>query len=270
MHVVGKVGHDGVLLMAKEDEARPFFVGSRWKFTDQDYVSLFASLDLECAGAIFFDGTGVLTKPEMSRIFARFGLIDQLEVDKFFAKCAYEQSKAITPDGLFRMIDTDGSGTIDRGELSEALKMMGLEVAPRFLDSVWSDFEKEGISVGGQISLSEFAECLSKLTTTDEGAVAKNSQRVLKRLMEHAKAITFDMFKTVMQDVCDSHSLNLAERIFVTFAFPNRSIAGIIVERLVSVVLGRCPCLRCVRCHACFSGHVRVCIANVARASRGT
>jgi hypothetical protein len=118
-------------------------VGAQWHLTDEEFKNLFNSLDLDCAGEIWFDGTGELTRPEITAIFGRFGITDKASVDKLFAS-----------------IDASADESID-----------------------------------------------------------------------------FDRFKDLMQDLCASHSLSLAERVFVTLESPESSTLGSVIGNVIMMTI---------------------------------
>ena len=46
--------------------------------------------------------------------------------------------------GLYKRFDTDGNGSIDRGEYAQALASFGYRLTPRFIEIMFTSYDKRG------------------------------------------------------------------------------------------------------------------------------
>jgi len=80
-------------------------------------------------------------------------------VQRAIERMAFEiADRNLTPKQLFRMIDVDGSGVLDRGEMQSGLRAVGVSIKPAELDAIMRTFDSEN---NGAIDYWEFHDLIN-------------------------------------------------------------------------------------------------------------
>ena len=132
---------------------------------------------------------------------------------------AQEDEEVADLRAAFRLFDTDGSGTIDRRELREAMRSLGYSIKDAALDKMIGDIDKDG---DGTIDFNEF-RVISASLRGKGGAAAQSSRSINWHQLP--------WYPTAAM----GH--NRAERVFILLDDANATVGGRVTAILVMITI---------------------------------